>query len=175
MLHKNINASSSPLGGRGLRAVATIPKGEVTWRAEPEWDGGGARYSIAEISSWPEERQAAFYLHSYQVSDTEWIGGNEDDDISLLMNHSCDPNTWFVSDSEMVARRDILPGEEITYDYATSQTTDTEFQCRCGSAGCRGRVTGQEYKEAWFRERYMGHTLKYIEEKILALPPHRHN
>ena len=169
MLHKNIEASPSPLGARGLRATGFIGAGEVTWRAEPEWDGGGTRYSIQEISSWPEKRQAEFYVHSYQASDTEWIGGNEEDDISLLMNHSCDPNTWFVSDTEMVARRDILLGEEITYDYATSQTTDTEFECRCGSTLCRHSVTGQEYKEPWFFERYKGHILKYIEEKVLAL------
>lgn len=38
---------------------------------------------------------------------------------------SCDPNTWFVGDTKMTARRDIEPEEELTYDYATTDTIGT--------------------------------------------------
>ena len=53
---------------------------------------------------------------------------------------------WFVgldsSDSEMVARRDIEPGEEVTFDYATCESTVEAFRmdCKCGSKECRGVV-----------------------------------
>jgi hypothetical protein len=45
-----------------------------------------------------------------------------DADAAFVMNHSCDPNTWFVGDTKMTARRDIEPEEELTYDYATTDT-----------------------------------------------------
>lgn len=41
---------------------------------------------------------------------------------TFFENHSCDPTTWFVDDITMNARRDILPGEEITYDYSTTES-----------------------------------------------------
>src|SRR5262245_17355356 len=35
-------------------------------------------------------------------------------------NHSCDPNLWWEGPYDLVARRDIAAGEELTNDYATS-------------------------------------------------------
>jgi SET domain-containing protein len=170
MLHPHIEVRTGP-HGLGLFAARPIRPGEVTWQADPDWDRKNNRFSESEIAQWPEERQRTFYFHSYQVSETDWVGGNQDDDPSLYMNHSCDPNTWFVSDLRMVARRDIAAGEEITYDYATSQAEDTLFDCACGSSLCRKRVTGQEYREPWFQERYAGHTLSYLAERMERLRP----
>ena len=57
-------------------------------------------------------------------------------------NHSCDPNTEFVG-LNLVARRDIRGGEELTVDYATFYDRHmTPFDCACGSPLCRGRVEG---------------------------------
>jgi hypothetical protein len=55
----------------------------------------------------------------------------------------CDPNTWFEGDGLMTARRDIQPGEELTYDYCTSDTVlATRLStCYCGSSLCRGMAT----------------------------------
>ena len=66
----------------------------------------------------------------------------------MSKNHSCDPNTWFVSDIKMTARRDIQPNEEITYDYATSETAFPVIfdPCLCKSQNCRGKVLGSDYK-----------------------------
>jgi hypothetical protein len=43
----------------------------------------------------------------------------------------------------MTARRDIQPGEELTYDYCTSDTVlATRLStCYCGSSLCRGMAT----------------------------------
>ncbi len=37
---------------------------------------------------------------------------------------SCDPNVWISSDDSIVARRDIRAGEEMCFDYSTTD-------CRC--------------------------------------------
>ena len=68
-------------------------------------------------------------------------------DQTRWFNHSCDPNTEVRSrwDDEAklvrawwVARRDIAPGEEITYDYAFS--AEVAEVCHCGAANCRGLI-----------------------------------
>lgn len=59
----------------------------------------------------------------------------QESDCGEFMNHSCDPNCVFVGDFLCVATRDIAVDEEITYDYATSETEDSShmpFDCRCG-------------------------------------------
>lgn len=54
------------------------------------------------------------------------------------MNHSCDPNTKAINNSD-VAIKNIKIGEEITSNYLNSSPIDP-FQCNCGSKKCRGRL-----------------------------------
>jgi hypothetical protein len=94
-----------------------------------------------------------------------------DNDISFYYNHSCDPTTWFAlnDDSKMVAVRDIAAGEEITYDYGTSESEMTfhgGMTCMCGTARCRGIVTGNEYRNPIFVEQYFGHFSGHIQNRI---------
>jgi hypothetical protein len=64
------------------------------------------------------------------------------------VNHSCDPNCGLRTNSsggfDVVAMRDIEPGEEITIDYAMTRYSLVEFpsDCRCETACCRGLITG---------------------------------
>ena len=46
----------------------------------------------------------------------------------------------------IIARRDIRRGEELNYDYGLvidekmTKTLKSQYQCRCGSANCRGTM-----------------------------------
>lgn len=55
-----------------------------------------------------------------------------------------------------VATRDIEPGEEVTFDYATNEyDTAAQDPCRCGAPDCRGRIHGyRDLSDEW-RERYV--------------------
>jgi hypothetical protein len=77
--------------------------------------------------------------------------GNIDD----FINHSCEPNcrVEFRPDGRAmsVALRDIAPGEELTFDYATTTTREGlqafpawRFACACGTPACRGEVSCAE-------------------------------
>jgi len=59
-----------------------------------------------------------------------------------FVNHCCDPNCVVAKEGSRIvlrARREILSGEEITFDYATTMLDDpTTFECRCGADNCRG-------------------------------------
>ena len=59
------------------------------------------------------------------------------------INHSCDPNTYVrtvMGERQVLVRRDIAPGEEITYDYCVNGGGDTVWQCHCGAARCRHEI-----------------------------------
>jgi SET domain-containing protein len=73
------------------------------------------------------------------------------------VNHSCDPNAWIAYERGgcyLVARRDIVVGEEVTCDYNINIADGTGWPCSCGAARCRGRVAGDFFRlpTEWQRE-----------------------
>jgi len=70
--------------------------------------------------------------------------------IDDYFNHSCQPTTrinW--SRLTFDALRDLREGEEITWNYLTTEydlLQDSEdFDCRCESQNCLGRIKGFRY------------------------------
>ena len=54
------------------------------------------------------------------------------------LNHCCDPNAWIryrEEDIDLMAYRDIEPGEEITVDYLINNSGGDRWECRCGADG----------------------------------------
>jgi hypothetical protein len=70
----------------------------------------------------------------------------------------------------LVARCDIVPGEELTVDYALWECEPSYrlSPCRCGSPLCRGRVTGDDWRSPDLQARYEGHFAPYISRMIGA-------
>ena len=76
--------------------------------------------------------------------------GNE----GRFVNHSCEPNCemqkWSVNGVYRIALfslRDILPNEELTYDYNFHNfNLETQQICKCGSGKCRGYIGGRSQK-----------------------------
>jgi SET domain-containing protein len=61
------------------------------------------------------------------------------------VNHRCDPNVYEFYQGEavyIVARRDIAPGEEITFDYNINTSGGNSWPCECGAVRCRGESIG---------------------------------
>lgn len=61
-----------------------------------------------------------------------------------FINHSC-PSLWFRDAFTLEARRLVLPGDELTFDYAVFEADDSfraAWTCQCGAAA--GRCTGDE-------------------------------
>ena len=68
-----------------------------------------------------------FRINRYWSRDAA-VGGN----IARFINHSCTPNCWFQVVDKTIwirASRNILAGDELTYDYLT--IGDHTIRCRC--------------------------------------------
>lgn len=71
-----------------------------------------------------------------------------------FVNHSCDPNAG-VRGRDLVAVREIRGGAEIRFDYSTTMDEDYwEMPCRCGAAGCRGRIRDFKHLPREVQQRY---------------------
>jgi hypothetical protein len=85
------------------------------------------------------------HSHASQVGENKYVlhAG-----LISKVNHSCEPNCGIglnkTGAHNFVARKDISPDEEITFDYAMRNYTIDYFpyKCMCGSEKCRCRITG---------------------------------
>lgn len=172
-MHKSVELRKSECGGyrsSGLFATELIPKGTIVWCGEGDDD---EVVSIEEFNSFSKDKKEWFLNFSFQVDkDTLSSVRSLDDlekDASHYMNHSCDPTVWFVGDLLLEARRDIQPGEEITYDYATCDSLIERItECKCGSAVCRGRVTTTDFRRPDLQDRYKHHFALYLLAEIYS-------
>ena len=61
------------------------------------------------------------------------------------------------------------PRPQITFDYCTSNDWPQDWACACGSASCRGRISGEEWRDAGIQAKYKGHFLPHIQARIAAM------
>jgi SET domain-containing protein len=135
-----LEVRESAVHGRGVYVTGPIRKGariieykgtRVPWNeASPQADG---------------PHTFLFGLtNGRDVIDPE-IGGNE----ARWINHSCEPNCEAIEEGNRVfiyALRALAPGEELFYDYGLevdeprTRKLEREYECRCGSPGCRGTL-----------------------------------
>ena len=67
--------------------------------------------------------------------------------MTMFINHSCDPNCETEEMDGHVwikAIRNIVPAEEITYDYCLYDGGNDEAICNCGASKCRGTMYSRE-------------------------------
>jgi uncharacterized protein len=102
-----------------------------------------------------------------QIDEHLYLVSGEIADPGDYVNHSCTPNCGLAGNMLVVAVRDIAIGEELTFDYAMSDGGDyDEFDCLCGSAECRGVVTGRDWQLPELQLRYAGWFSPYLARKI---------
>ncbi len=147
-------------GGYGVYAREYLQKGEllIVW--------GGEIITRDEFQKLKTEKEFVslqieedFYLISYSK------GRAED-----CVNHSCNPNAGLQGQIILTALRDILPDEEICYDYAMSDGSNyDEFECRCGASACRKIITGSDWRLPELWTRYEGYFSPYLQRRIRHL------
>jgi len=156
-LSDDVTVGRSSIAGQGLFATASILQGTVVSRL------GGRLVSTAELR---HLMAGPDYVDSVAV----------DADLHLLLapgnlnrfgNHSCEPTLWWVDEYTLVARRDLVAGEELTSDYSTS-TTDPQFvlRCHCETYRCRQMVTGDDWRIPQLQQAYATHWTPYLQELI---------
>jgi uncharacterized protein len=141
---RRIQVRRSGVHGKGVFALRPIKKNQTVI----EYTG--------EIINWkealrrhphdPKDPNHTFYFHI----DDQWVidakhGGN----AARWINHACEPNCEADEDGGRVfikALRNIVPGEELFYDYGLvidmryTPKLKREYACRCGAKRCRGTM-----------------------------------
>jgi SET domain-containing protein len=139
-----IEVRDSPLHGFGVFATRRIKKGTRVVEYL------GERISHVEADRRYDDKDEndnhtfLFIVDARTVIDAG-VEGNE----ARFVNHGCEPNCESVIENRRVfieAIRDIVAGEELTYDYQIQREPDDPpdidviFACRCGAPSCRGTM-----------------------------------
>ena len=160
--HPNLIVKPSSINGQGLFATEPISAGTtvMVWGGTPY-----TRQDLADIRA-GKIKVAEF---SYSFIEEDLLLAAPPDGMDYYVNHSCDPSVWMADNVTVVARHDIQTGEEITGDYAVWEA-DKDYilpPCTCGSALCRKHVTGNDWMRPELQQRYAGHFLPYITQRII--------
>jgi hypothetical protein len=134
---------NSPIHGRGVFALRRIPKGTrvIEYRGE--------RISNEEADRRHEEANQGPFTLLFEIDDSTIIDAGVRGNSARYINHSCSPNCEAVNEDGRIfieARRDIRPGEELSYDYRLeteepiTPSLKATFGCNCGARRCRGTL-----------------------------------
>ncbi len=103
----------------------------------------GAVYSWTDVTeSIPNVPPVLARDHAIQF---EEFRARDSNGLARYANHSCNPNTGIKNSFDLVAMREIEPGEEIVWDYAMTEDTYWSMNCRCGSSQCRKLIAGYRF------------------------------
>ncbi len=139
-----IEVRNSPVHGRGVFAVAHIPKGTRILEYLGDRISHAAADARYEDHDENDNHTFLFIVDKKTVIDAG-VGGND----ARFINHQCSGNCESVIENRRVfidATRDIEPGEELGYDYEIGREKDDPpnvdeiYACRCGSPQCRGTM-----------------------------------
>jgi hypothetical protein len=133
--HTNIQFINDQIGF-GVFATSLIPRGTIVYAKD-----------LYEIEVDPEEYQ---HLHpNLQQSIEKYSYIDEQGkrivswDTAKYVNHCCHSNTISTGYGFEIARKDILPGEEITDDYGLFNL-EYKMELNCTREGCRGMVEAED-------------------------------
>ncbi|MFO0745366.1 MAG: SET domain-containing protein [Myxococcota bacterium] len=146
-----------PAKGKGIYAVKAFKKGDLLccW--------GGDILNREQLEKCTPVQQ----IHAVQVEEGLYIVPHRDPEPADYANHSCEPNAGLQGQIALCAMRDIEPGEEICFDYATTDSSDyDEFQCACGTPSCRGTVRGDDWRRPDVQAKYKGWFSPYLQRRI---------
>ena len=137
-----IYVKESEIHNKGVFAAKTIPKGTKII----EYIGEKITKKEAEERIKRDQENGTHYI--FELNDDYDIDGLVNGSDAIYINHSCNPNCEVdVIDDKIyvIALRDILPSEELSYDYRFDGDENTlNHVCRCGSDNCRGYIVDSD-------------------------------
>lgn len=135
---------------QGLGAFAThrIPAGTRLV------EYAGERLTPAEAEArYPDVPGERHHTFLFAIDDRVIVDAAVDGNDARWINHSCDPNCDAVIEDGRIwieTIRDIVPGEELAYDYGLTLTerhtpaAKRRFPCHCGAVTCRGTMLAKK-------------------------------
>jgi hypothetical protein len=150
--------TDSPLVGvliehdqRRLIALTAISAGTAIFRLEGRQTATPTRYSI-QVGAGQHLDPDDMEYPMQRVRSRFW----------MYLNHHCEPSAH-VRDLTVTALCDIAPGDGVTFDYNTTESSmASPFDCHCGGTSCVGVVRGANHLTPEQRMRVESYLADYL-------------
>lgn len=107
--------------------------------------------------------------NALQVGYLEWIIPTPGS-VGNFLNHSCNPTAGVKGRNAIVAIRPLKKGDEVTIDYALSETFPLwHMKCNCKSTNCRHIVKPYQDLSPQRQKKYIDYTAQYIKDMKMHL------
>jgi hypothetical protein len=104
---------------------------------------------------------------SLQLDEANYLLSGPVPESGDMINHSCEPNCGAFGTSSVIAMTDIEIGEELTFDYAMTDSSQyDEFKCFCGKENCREKITGKDWQDPIFQSKYNNFFSSFVTKLI---------
>jgi SET domain-containing protein len=160
-----LESKPSRIAGGGLFAREPILRDEVLFDTSKV----GENYIISKNEA--DSRFEKGFDYMLQIGENQFLVTVDEKSPSHygFINSSYDPNCGIRESRKIVAMRDIITGEEITFDYAMSESSNFKMTCFCKSYNCRKQISGNDWKIKDLQVRYRGFFSEYLQKKINKL------
>lgn len=143
VLPEQVRLGRSGLHGYGLFARDFIPEGEkiIEYVGERITKAEAERREARRLARQQAGGDGCVYV--FTINQRHDLDGAVPWNVARRINHSCAPNCEalnFRGRIWIVARRDIAPGEELSYDYCFDLELWRDHVCRCGAKECVGFI-----------------------------------
>lgn len=146
-IDKKVAVKNTKLKGLGVFSMVPFKKGDVA------------------ICGKPTIISTARTDHSFQIDFDKHV---ELDEPARLVNHSCDPNLGLKNNKhggyDFIAIKNINPGEELGWDYCTTEFISIAIknECLCENQNCRVKIKGYVALPERIKKKYNGLIANYL-------------
>jgi SET domain-containing protein len=144
-----IETRNSPIHGRGVYALAPIPRGMrvVEYTGKRITKAESMKREAARLARAARGQDSCVYI--FNLNQRHDLDGRSSKNIARLINHSCEPNCrsetirgriW------IIAKRDIAAGDELSFDYGFPFPEWRQHPCRCGAKSCLGFIVRKDQR-----------------------------
>ena len=134
--------------GEGLFAKVNFSKGNLIFT----WEGvlKKGRYPCYVGGRW------------LQIEKCQWIAPLRNNP-GWYINHSCNPNCGINDSVNIVAMKNIRRGEEVTFDYSTSESENGWYLiCHCENKNCRRIIRSYKFLSTELKLKYGDFVSEYL-------------
>ena len=144
-----IESRNSPIHGRGVYALTPISRGTrvIEYTGTRITKAESTKREKARLARLAKGGDGSVYIFTLNLRHD--LDGRSTRNIARLINHSCEPNCraeiirgriW------IIARRDIAPNDELSFDYGFPFHEWRRHSCVCGAKSCVGFIVTKEQR-----------------------------
>jgi len=171
MVNQRYHVGPTPTDKMGMIANQDFDIGDLVYQEEEKVFRLVSKQHMQTVwKHWYKKEGPVF---CFPVGVNSYLYWDQDPRLWNPVNHSCEPNIGYQGDStwNMYALRPIRKGEELLVDYAAFyDDLFPPIQCVCGSAECRGTVSGLGFRTRWKSTSNVSPYLASFKENTCEIP-----